>query len=288
MTHRDGELKSYRISPLRRSVLWMLLGPFWLGGVAMCFSPDTRLAGVFLAILMSVFLGLWQWLVSYTRLELSAGGVALRQFGWRLEAPWDRIDHLRMDRGREGFVVTEPMQTKGARRLASVSGFGMYGTSMYSDEQRYWMENGQWIPVEPFFYAFRKGPMKTDIERFAPGLLERDPAGMSQRVAAAAPTSAEVPPRTNLSNSRAAGWINGFFLAVLIIVPLSVAVSTRKLSVEFFLAFILGPLATLRAGLSCYHSLRRGSRLLGILFGLFTLVVVLFEVEFYRQWLHPK
>jgi hypothetical protein len=294
MSHPAGEIISYRISPLRRSVLWMVMGPFLVMGVVMCFFPDTQLAGIILTVIISIFLGLWRWLVNYTRLELSPKGIFLRQFGWHLESPWEKIDHFRMDRGREGFVTIEPMQGKGARRLASVSGFGYYGTSMYSDEQRYWIESGQWIPVEPFMYAFRKGRMKAEIERFAPGLLEREPSGMAGRFAAltappedGTPSTYAPPPRPPKSSLY--WWVNGFFLFVIIIVPLATMSDGKQADrgVAIFLAFILGPLVIWRTALSCRSSFRKGSRLLGILFALCTMIAMLFEYEFFRQWLHP-
>jgi hypothetical protein len=175
-----------------------------------------------------------------------------------------------------------------------VSGFGYYGTPMYSDEQRYWMQNCQWIPLEPFMYAFRKGQMKAEIERLAPGLLERDPAGMSNRLAASATpapdgtpstwTPAPGPPKSKLSM-----WLSGIIVTVLVIVALAtVDKQGGERGVAFFFAFILGPLIIWRTALSCRNAFRNGSRLLGILFALSALIAALFEIEFLRQWLHPS
>ncbi|HWB02120.1 MAG TPA: hypothetical protein VG796_03785 [Verrucomicrobiales bacterium] len=295
MSDNAGNVNRYLISPLRRSVLWLILGPFLIMGVVMCFFPDTRLAGIVVGGIMAVFLASWHWLVCYTRLEISPQGVVLRQLGWSLEAAWDQVDHLRMDRGREGFVVNEPMGGKGVRRLASVAGFGYYGTPMYSDVQRYWIQNGQWIPVEPFMYAFRKGPMRDDIERWAPGLLAREPSGMAERISNNTNIvedgfgDAAGPPRKP-ANPRLAVWI-GIVVSAAVIVPLAVYDSRSGGSgrgIAFVMAFVIGPLLTLKAAASCWNSFRSGSKLLGVLFALATMVAALFEVEFFRQWLHPR
>jgi hypothetical protein len=295
MSDNAGNVNCYLISPLRRSVLWLILGPFLIMGVVMCFFPDTRLAGIIVGGMMAVFLALWHWLVCYTRLEVSPQGVVLRQLGWSLEAAWDQVDHLRMERGREGFVVKEPMEGKGARRLASVAGFGYYGTPMYSDVQRYWIQNGQWIPVEPFMYAFRKGKMRADIEKFAPGLLERAPSGMAERMGNSHPDSTasgpdEGPTTRKPGNPRLVVWI-GIIVSAAVIVPLAVHDSRSGGSgrgIAFVMAFVIGPLLTLKAAVSCWNSFQSGSKLLGVLFALATMVAALFEVEFFRQWLHPR
>ncbi len=285
---------SFRISPLRRSILWLVLGPFLLMGIGMCFSPDSRAAGIYLASLMAVFLALWQWLVSFTRLEISSWGVKLRQLGWKLEAPWEEIDHLSRDKGREGFVVLRPMEGTGARRLAGVSGFGYYGTPMYTDTQRSWMERGQWIPIEPFMYAFHKGPLRERIEESAPGLLGRDPARAGERLAALAvasgppgqPFIAPLPGRTGLS--RLGWWFNALLLTVtlLTLIPASAGKREIESGVAVFLAFGAGPLLTWWTGRLCFRAFRKGSRVWGILLALLTLVAAVFAVQFFHQWLH--
>jgi len=160
-------------------VLWLILGPFVLLGLFLGIIADGGESGAGFAIVLVIapFLVAWEWLVRWTHLELSEQGLRLRQLGMTLETTWSNIEDIRLDPGREGFVTVEPLEGRGATRLARLRGAGFYGGSMYSPTQQEFMARRRWVPIEPFArYHLRHGTLARNLARFAPDLARDLPS----------------------------------------------------------------------------------------------------------------
>lgn len=162
----------YHVNPWRRWLLWFVIGPFLIVFVAAAIFLPALDARVLLTTAGLVFLVVmpFDWIARWTRLELSPGGVRLRQFGYTLETQWTNIAELRLRQGREGFVTKEPMTGKGPMVLASFRKLGVGRTTFYDDEQRQLLGQRRFIPIEAFAWYLRHGKLADDISRFAPHL----------------------------------------------------------------------------------------------------------------------
>jgi hypothetical protein len=163
--------KVYHVSPLR---LWLAPGIFMsLGIFALAVAifnypnPDTN-PYIYVGIGLLVFgLGMYL-LIRHTRLVLSADGIRLQQFGWKLDTEWDNISHLYDEPGAEGLVLHRPMDCRGAFKLAALRNTQIEGASMYSAEQIQFIGEHRFIPLSPFAYWINKGDLHDDLLQRAP------------------------------------------------------------------------------------------------------------------------
>lgn len=172
MTASSAGCHVYHIGPWRRWVPVWIFGPILLGtlGLWICLpSKDRAVAGYFLAALLPFALGM-QWLIDRARLEISPEGVRLRQTGYRLETPWANIVDLLLEHGREGFVTREPVGGQGQELLAATAGMGVAFTPIYDDRHRALLGEHRLIPFEAFAWHLRHGPLRSEIEEYAPHL----------------------------------------------------------------------------------------------------------------------
>lgn len=164
--------RTYRIGPWRRSGLWWCLGPVLLGGITLLAlgGEGNRSGGFALVLASAPWLVWWHWYVNRLRLELSPCGVHHRHGRLVLEAVWSEVERLRLDRGREGFVVRSPLEGKAAARLAARRGIVVQGQPWYDDEQRALIAERRFIPIDPFAWLIKKGRLLRDLDEFAPAL----------------------------------------------------------------------------------------------------------------------
>jgi hypothetical protein len=257
----QSDVRIYRLSPWRRATLWFVLGPFfavafWLAIFAQ--DDSSRLAGAAVAGLMSVGLAAWEWLVRRTTLVFSATGVQLHQLGMRLAAPWSEIEALRLVRGREGFIVRQPVAGKGAQRLAALGGIGTYGAPLYDDQQRVLIAERRWIPIEPFAWHVRHGSLVADVAHFAPAMPVTDTYPDAERLAA---------------GRRAPIAVAVLYTAIALGGAIALAVYGDRGWVIVVLHCVVAPLLAYGAAASAWHAVRNGSLLLGTLFGVSTLIM---------------
>jgi hypothetical protein len=163
-------VKYYRVSPARLAVIpvfLLLLEIALLAGSCLVGTPRERFALLATAGTTFCIIFPFVFLVRYTRLSLSPGGLEVRQLGYRLKTTWDNIQEIRLDRGCEGLVLREPM--KGGGVLALKTGFLL--PVWYRSWQVDLVSRGVWIPLEPFSWHFRHGDLLEEIRRYAPGLV---------------------------------------------------------------------------------------------------------------------
>jgi len=171
--------RTYFVSPLRRWLLALVLGPIIAFLLILGVSSEPAARPAFLITAALAFLiGLpFHLIVARTRLVFCPTGVQLRQTGYKLAAGWDDIEHLDLTPGREGFVTRAPMAGKGAARLARFRFAGAGGAPLYDDAQQQLLAERRLIPIEAFAWHLRHGAMREDIARFAPHLAtEFEPA----------------------------------------------------------------------------------------------------------------
>lgn len=169
----------YHVSPLRRWLLWILIGPMLALLLALALTSDADERSSLLATTALVFLIIlpFHFIVGWTRLTLSERGVSLRQTGYALAAGWDEIEALDLTPRREGFVTRAPMTSAGAVRLAGFRFAGMPGAPLYDEVQQGLLAERRLIPIEAFAWHLRCGRMRGDIARFAPHLADAVKAG---------------------------------------------------------------------------------------------------------------
>ncbi len=176
----DSNTRVYRISPRRRAVLWCVLVPFLLLGLALLLGGEdeaSRTAGVGIVALMAAGLAAWEWLLTRTYLAFTAAGVELHQLGMQLRAAWPDVVALSLRRGREGFIMRAPLAGGGAARFAALRHVGTASTRLYDDEQRSLLRERRFIPIEAFAWHVRHGTLTQEVARFAPHVrLADEPA----------------------------------------------------------------------------------------------------------------
>ncbi|PZR79701.1 MAG: hypothetical protein DLM52_00670, partial [Chthoniobacterales bacterium] len=147
-----SEARTYHISPWRRWVIWFVFGPIILGLLALGVTSGWAQGQAFLFTAACAFVIAlpFHFLIDRARLEVSPEGVRLRQTGYQLEALWDNVAELRLDRAREGFVTNAPIPGKGATRLAAFRGVGIAGAPMFSSQQQALLAEQRFIPIEAF------------------------------------------------------------------------------------------------------------------------------------------
>ncbi len=253
----------YRISIWRYLVMWWALGPFLLLGLGLAlFSDESRGAGVAIALLMAPFLLLWHWLVGKARLEVSATGVRLHDFGGGCAAAWGDIVDLRVDRGHEGFITGAPLEGKGALHLAQTAG----PMQMHDERDLELIGARRFIPLKAFAFHLRRGDLRADIGRHAPHLLP-------------ALAALDAPPAPKPPLSPAARRRNGL-LALVGIAAIAgsfvlIAQGARWQTRFFTAAYaIIDPLFALTSGYYAWQLLKRKNWLLGVPILLFALVMV--------------
>jgi len=177
----------YHISIWRYLLLWWVLGPFFLLGLALALGDaKSGGAGIAIALLIAPFLLAWHWFVRKTRLEIFAETMRLCEFGGGMEVPWKDINGFRADRGHEGFITAQPMQSRGAEGLAA------YATSMhlYDARDMQLISERRFIPIKPFACHLRHGDLREVVAAHAPhlraalGLLDAPPAPRPEPTAA--------------------------------------------------------------------------------------------------------
>ncbi len=162
----------YRISPLRRWLLWLVIGPILAFLLVLAVTGDAAERRAMLATAGLVFLIAlpFEFLVRRTRLELSEEGVRLHQAGYRLAAIWADIETLDLTPRREGFVTRAPMTGRGSTRLARFRFAGTGTAPLYDAAQQALLAEQRLIPIEAFAWHLRRGSMGQDIALFAPQL----------------------------------------------------------------------------------------------------------------------
>ena len=162
------QVRVYGPSPWIRVLFWGLFGPMSLFFMATLFIPGMREAGYFLAPLgLLIALGV-HWFLSRTRLELSPEGLRACNPGQTVETAWANVSGVRLGGMQPGFTTNEPMQGKGADRLAAYSGLSMNGAPMYDPETRAWVAARRFIPLKSFGWHLKHGDLVSEVARFAP------------------------------------------------------------------------------------------------------------------------
>lgn len=174
MGEKVKRMRVYHVSPLRRWLLWILIGPMLALLVGLALASDAGERASLLATTALVFLIVlpFHFIVGRTRLALSDRGVSLKQTGYALSARWDEIEALDLTPRREGFITRGPISGPGAARLAGFRFAGTPGAPLYDEVQQGLLAERRLIPIEAFAWHLRRGRMRDDIARFAPHLAD--------------------------------------------------------------------------------------------------------------------
>jgi hypothetical protein len=162
----------YGLRGWRRWLMWWLFGPLVAAGAVMVLPADegTRMAGAVLLMVGLVTLCAWEWLLRRTVLQLSADGLQLRQLGYTLQTPWSNVTGFHAEPGRQGFILLQPLDGPGARRLAFFSGTSVLGAPLYQGPQAELLAARRFIPVEAFAWHLFHGTLASEVAALAPHL----------------------------------------------------------------------------------------------------------------------
>jgi hypothetical protein len=253
----------YHISIWRYLLVWWVLGPFLLLGLTLpLIDPKSGGAAIAIACLIAPFLLVWHWFVRKTRLEISAGSLRLREVGGGMEVPWTDINGFRADRGHEGFITAQPMQSRGAENLAAYAG----PMQMHDQRDLQLIGERRFIPIKPFACHLRHGDLREVIAARAPHL--REALGLID-----APPAPAVP-------LTATEWRKKLLVAFLIALGPAIGVlliGLGKHAQDWFFAVtygVLGPLLALGFTYSAWQCWQTKRPVLAILTGLFVLVMI--------------
>ena len=286
MNPEAAVVRSYRISPWRRSFLWWILGPFVLLGLGILLfgEDDEKGAGLIFILLMAPWLIWWHWYLGRLRLEVSPEGIIHRHGSLVLSAPWSQIERVRVDRAREGIVVRDPMEGRAADRLVSIRGMWMSGVPFYDDEQQQLMGERRFIPIDPFAYLLRNGRLLAHLDEFAPKLGRATRGELAHQEKLRRLPKLPAPPEQQMKQ---------FYLVLLIaslvglgvwmaVAPESLVARSADWVMNIAVAVCL-PLWALVSLWSSRNSFRSGARTLGVLFALFGVVQALFTLVVWAQ-----
>lgn len=157
----------YRLRGWRRWLMWAMFAPMLGGGlVLLALGGDGAIGGAVLTVVAGSVLGAWEWLWRRTLLELSADGLRLRQLGYTLEAPWSDVAGFHAAAMAQGFVLAQPIDTPGARRLAAAAAYA----GPQDPQRSRWIGERRYIPVDAFAWHLHHGTLVAEVAARAPHL----------------------------------------------------------------------------------------------------------------------
>lgn len=174
MNADDIKRTVYHISPVR---LWLVpalfvlfAGLLILMGLDSSAPANTRNLAFYMGLPFLGFAVVMYLIMRRTRLVLSAAGIELYQFGYKLETDWNNVASLDDESGFEGLILHRPMECPGAERLSRHRDATVRGASLFSPEQMQLIAEHRLIPIGAFAYSLKKGPLRHDLVRRAPTL----------------------------------------------------------------------------------------------------------------------
>jgi hypothetical protein len=169
MNVSTGKRTVYHISPLR---LWTVPAIFIIIALLMLAlpylepgAPDSGNVVIYMGMFFLAFAAIMYLIMRYTRLELSADGVKVRQFGYKLETDWDNVAQLYDMPGGQGLILHRPMDSLGAQVFSAARNVG----ELFDEEQIQLIAERRFIPITPFAYWLKHG-LRADLNRRAPAL----------------------------------------------------------------------------------------------------------------------
>lgn len=266
----SSERRVYHVSPWRQFGVWLIFAPIILFCVVflLFFSKHTDDPNAlwfyifaFSAVALVVTL-----LVRRARLTLTADGVRLKQTGYRLEMDWSHVTGMRLERGSEAFITTDPMTGKGAERLAKMRTFGI-GAPLYNAEQQALLAEQHLIPIDAFAWHLRHGKLRDDIARFAPHLKQ----ALNALDHLDAPDQ-----RSGIRDIWKILVITlPFIIGAIALAESPKAIQDRIIGVA---GLVLLPLLTIRTAYSAWTSFRTRAWIMAAFFFILTLIFFLFSV----------
>ena len=166
MAGPDPERVVYHISPWRMwppTIAFVGLGVLLLVSAATSAGREAYAFGV-TALFIFLSAGILYWTLRFTRLEVSAAGVKLRQIGYTLEAGWDNVAALYDVAGAQGIVLHRPMSSSGASLLRGFRNLGAgAGVRFYNPEQVRLLSERRFIPIDAFAYWLKHGSLREEL-----------------------------------------------------------------------------------------------------------------------------
>lgn len=110
----------------------------------------------------------------YPRLVITPDTIERHNVGYTLRTPWGNVARIRLARGSEGLILRGPMEERGAYRFAKAATFrfGIETASLYDRDVLELIRQRRFIPLEAFYYWFKHGMLRYEIERYAPWLAD--------------------------------------------------------------------------------------------------------------------
>ena len=98
---------------------------------------------------------------------LTSEGIAHHQFGYTVRSTWKNVGELTLAPPCAGLILIAPGVSSRLLRI-SMYALNAYGLSAGFGGRA--LEEGRFIPLQPFLSHWRRGPLRDDIVRWAPHL----------------------------------------------------------------------------------------------------------------------
>ena len=160
----------YHLGPGRLLIfplLWLVFSAILTLGL---WDAKSRWAGLVCLGGLTLFFLVFQAIIWQSRLVLNAQGISHHQFGYTVRSSWENLHLLVMQ------VDTSHLILKERGSLSRLLGFsvGMLGAGtargLIGDPQAF--AEGRVIMIAPFMAHWRRGPLRADLQRWAPQLFD--------------------------------------------------------------------------------------------------------------------
>lgn len=118
-------------------------------------------------------------IVWQSRLVLTPQGIAHHQFGYTVRSPWTNLSALDLTAGRQALYLSEPGSRSRLLRWSSRAlkfGAPALTEGLFGDADA--LAQGRLILLAPFMQHWRRGPLRDDLQHWAPHLFSRGSAGV--------------------------------------------------------------------------------------------------------------
>ncbi len=262
------QVRVYGVSPWIRYLFWGLFGSLALGIQSFAFIDHSLKTACVVVPIGGLLLFATHWYLERGRLELSPAGIRARNPGQTVETSWANVAGVRLGGLQPGLITRDPMEGKGAYRMAAYSGFAMNGMPMYDPETRAYMEARRFIPLKAFAWHLRHGDLVSEVERFAPQVRLQEAL-----VAAREPKPAGAVGKASTRENLLVGLCMALFVGGVIWVVIFAPMPGRHLyEIGMSLFFLISAVSTL---LSALNMFRKRAIFMGILFALFSAMLFL-------------
>jgi hypothetical protein len=138
-------------------------------------TPGENRAFVLAAVTLTAILLPFFWMLWYSRLVLTPGGIVHYQIGYSVRSTWANVEQLDLSAGTQSLILIEPGTSSKLLRLTTKWIHGtrpITGPAIFGDLDL--LGDGRMIFLAPFMVHWKRGPLRDDLLRWAPHLFDEN------------------------------------------------------------------------------------------------------------------